>query len=92
MNSKTGRKGRPPLHPERGPMRPVTVRLDHAEVKLARRLGDGNLSHGVRKAVESRRFKKFHDAHSAAIALMEAYDLGQDVGPSIERLVTLLRG
>ena len=86
------RTGRPALYPETGAMRAVNVRLDRAAVKRLRRLGDGNLSAGTRKAAESRRYKKYHQLEQAIIDVIEAYDLEEDVGPAIERLVTTLQG
>jgi len=44
--------GRPVTAPE--PRKPRPVMLSEAEVATARRLGDGNLSEGVRKALNAR--------------------------------------
>ena len=86
------RTGRPALYPETGAMRAVNVRLDRAAVKRLRRLGDGNLSAGIRKAAESRRYKKYHEIEQALVEVFEAYDLEEDLGPSLERLATKFRG
>jgi len=78
------------LYPETGRMRVVNVRLDAAAVKHLRRLGDGYLSAGIRKAAESHRYGKYQRLEDAVLAAVEAYDLDQDMGPAIDGLIAAL--
>ena len=70
---KNKRLGSPRLYPESGAMRNVNVRLDRAAVKRLRRYGNGNLGAGIRKAAESRRYKKYNDLEEAIINVADAY-------------------
>ncbi len=83
--------GRPPLCPAYGPMRTRSVRLDAPMAKRLKRLGHGNLSDGIRKAADARSFKRYHTLVDAIQGVINAYDLNEDVGPSIDQLVDAVR-
>lgn len=91
MKHEPKKRGRPFLRTGEGRLKVRTARLDQDTIRRLKRLGHGNLSEGIRKAAASRSTKRYRLMVEAARAVIDRYDMDEDMAPAIDDLVDAIQ-